>query len=173
MRDIELTDKERLFLANQYEILAALNDDDHYALMAETLKAGHKWLYDQFFDSLSENLPDSQAQYVLRILGIFGDLQASYHDLADKSGIDEKVLAFPGFDGNNESELLSFADSLIKHGRFESTLGKSARNSHMPTTSIYGRMIQRWQELGSPSYPYNKETIQEILASRIDPDHRK
>lgn len=119
MRDIELTDKERLFLANQYEILAALNDDEHYALMAETLKAGHKWLYDQFFDSLSEDLPDSQAQYVLTILGIFGDLQASYDNLTDKSDIDEKVLPFPGFDGNNESELLSFADSLIKHGRFE------------------------------------------------------
>lgn len=173
MRDIELTDKERLFLANQYEILAALNDDDHYALMAETLKAGHKWLYNQFFDSLSENLPDSQAQYVLSILGIFGDLQASYNDLADKSGIDEAALSFPGFDGNNESELLSFAHSLIKHGRFESTLGRNVPNSHMPTSSIYGRMIQCWRDLGSPGYPYSKETIQEILATRIHPDHRK
>ena len=173
MRDIELTDKERLFLANQYEILATLNDDKDFALRAETLKAGHKWLYDQFFDSLSENLPDSQAQYGLRILGIFGNLQASYRDLTDKSGIDEKVLAFPGFDGNNESELLSFADSLIKHRKFESTLGKSVRNSHMPTSSIYGRMIQRWQELDSPSYPYGKETIQEILASRTHPEHSK
>ena len=173
MRDIELTDKERLFLANQYEILAALNNDEHLALMAETLKAGHKWLYDQFFDSLSENLPDSQAQHVLTILGIFGDMQASYDNLTDKSGIDQKTLPFPGFDGNNESELLSFADSLIKHGRFESTLGKSARNSHMPTTDLYRRMIQRWKELGSPNYPYGKETIQEILAARIHPDNRK
>jgi uncharacterized protein YfbU (UPF0304 family) len=172
MRDIEPTNKERLFLANQYKILAALNDDDHYALMAETLMAGHKWLYDQFFDSLSENLSDSQAQYVLRTLGLFGDLQASYQELTDKDGIDETMLAFPGFDGNNESELLSFADSLIKHGRFESTLGKIARNSHMPTTSIYGRMIQRWQELGSPSYPYSKEIVQAILVSRNQPDHR-
>lgn len=173
MRDIELTDKERLLLANQYEILATLNDDDNYALMAETLRAGHKWLYDQFFDSISENLPDSQAQHVLRILGVYGDLQASYHDLADKSGIDEKELTFPGFDGNNESELLSFADSLIKHRRFELTLGKTARNSHMPTSDIYGRMIQRWQELGSPNYPYSKKAIQEILAARIHPEHRK
>jgi len=173
MRDIELTDKERLFLANQYEILAALNDDEHSALMAETLKAGHKWLYDQFFDSLSENLPDSQAQHVLTILGIFGDMQASFENLTDKSGIEEKALPFSGFDGNNESELLSFAGSLIKHGRFESTLGKSARNSHMPTSDLYGRMIQRWKELGSPNHPYGKETIQEILAARIHPDNRK
>lgn len=173
MRDIELTDKERLFLANQYEILAALNDDEHYALMAETLKAGHKWLYDQFFDSLSENLSDSHAQYVLAILDIFSAMQASYENLTDKSGIDEKALQFPGFDGNNESELLNFADGLIKHGRFESTLGKSARNSRMPTSDLYGRMIQRWKELGSPNYPYRKETIQEILASRIHPDNRK
>ena len=172
MRDIELTNKDRLFLANQYEILAALNDDKHYALMAETIKAGHKWLYNQFFDSLSENLPDSQALYVLRILGIFGDLKSSYDNLPDKTGIDEQTLTFSGFDGNNECELLSFADSLIKHGRFEMTLGKCARNSHMPTAGIYGRMIQRWEELGSPSYPYSKETIQEILAARIHPDNR-
>lgn len=173
MRDIELTDKERLFLANQYEILAALNDDEHYALMAETLRAGHKWLYDQFFDSLSENLSDSKAQYVLTILGIFGDMKASYDDLTDKTGIDEKSLTFPGFDGNNECELLSFADGLIKHGRFETTLGKNARNSHMPTSGMYGRMIERWKELGSPNYPYTKSTIEEILAARIHPDNRK
>lgn len=173
MRDLELTDKERLFLANQYEILAALNDDEHYALMAETLMAGHKWLYDQFFDSLSENLPNSKAQYVLTILGIFGDMKASYDGLADKAGIDENSLSFPGFDGNNECDLLGFANSLIKHGRFEVTLGKTARNSHMPTSDMYGRMIVRWKELGSPSYPYSKSAIQEILAVRIHPENRK
>jgi uncharacterized protein YfbU (UPF0304 family) len=173
MRDIELTDKERLFLANQYEILAALSDVEHYGLMAEALKAGHKWLYDQFFASLSENLPDFKAQHVLTILGIYGDMKASYDHLADKAGIDEKSLTFPGFDGNNEYDLLSFADGLIKHGRFGTTLGKNARNSGMHTTGTYGRMIDRWRELGSPNYPYSKSAIEEILAARIHPDNRK
>jgi uncharacterized protein YfbU (UPF0304 family) len=173
MRNIELTDKERMILANQYEIMAMLNDNEDYALMAETLKAGHKWLYDQLFDSLSDNLPDSQVQHVLTILGIYGDLQASYEELTDKIGIEKNELTFPGFDGNNECELLSFASSLIKHRRFESTLGENARNSHMPTSEIYGRMIQRWNELDSPSYPYDKETIQEILAARTHPENRK
>ncbi|WP_415753826.1 YfbU family protein [Pseudomonas leptonychotis] len=173
MRNLELTDKERLILANQYEIMAMLNDDENYALMSETLKAGHKWLYDQYFESLSDNLPDSQVQYVLTILGIYGDLQASYEELTDKSNIDKTALTFPGFDGNNECELLSFTDSLIKHRRFESTLGKNSRNSHMPTSEIYARMIQRWNELESPTYPYDKETIQEILSARTHPENRK
>jgi uncharacterized protein YfbU (UPF0304 family) len=173
MDSIELTDKERMILANQYEIMAMLNDNEDYALIAETLKAGHKWLYDRLFDSVSDNLPDSQVQHVLTILGIYGDLQTSYEELADKGLIDKKELIFPGFDGNNECELLSFANSLIKHGMFESTLGKTARNSHMPTSEVYGRMIQRWNELDSPTYPYRKETIQEILAARTHPENRK
>lgn len=172
MRNIELGDADRLILANQYEILAELKDDEHYALMAETLRAGHKWLYDQYFDSLSENLSDAETQHVLGILGIYGDLKSSYDDLADKSGIDANEVNFPGFDGNNECELLSFANSLIKHRRFEVTLGKAARNSHMPTTAIYSRMIEKWMELGQPRYPYSKEVIQKILAARIHPDNR-
>lgn len=172
MRDLNLSDKERLFLATQYEILAVLKDDADYALKAETLRRGHKSIYDEYFDFFSENLPDAQAQHVINILGIFGDMKASYQQLTDKTGIDEKDLVFPGFDGNNESELHSFAQSLLKHGRFEQTLGEHVRNSHMPTTDMYRRMIERWTDLGSPRYPYEKRVIQEIIAARTHPDYR-
>jgi hypothetical protein len=173
MRNLELTDKERLILANQYEIMSMLDKHsaEYYLLMSETLRAGHKWLYDQYFDVISENLSDDDAQYVLKILGIYSDLRDSYNQLEDKSDVDEKELSFPGFDGNNESEYLSFAGNLIKHRRFETTLGKTAKNSHMPTTSIYKRMINCWEELGSPLYPYSKEKIQKILAARLHPDY--
>lgn len=156
-------------LANQYEIMSMLDkhSSEYYLLMSETLRAGHKWLYDQFFDSLSENLSDEVAQHVLKILGIYSDLRDSYNELEDKSGIDETELSFPGFDGNNESEYLSFAGDLLKHRRFETTLGKVAKNSHMPTTEIYKRMIECWEALGAPNYPYPKSTIMKILDARI------
>lgn len=174
MRNLKLTDNERLMLANQYEIMSMLDkhSSEYNLLMSETLRAGHKWLYDQFFDSLSENLSDTDAQHVLKILGIYSDLRDSYNKLEDKSEIDEKDLNFPGFDGNNEGEYLSFARNLLKHRRFETTLGKTAINSHMPTTDIYKRMINCWESLGEPYYPYPKDTIIKILAARIHPSKR-
>ena len=170
---IDLTDKDRLLLANQYEILALLKSDEGYALVADALRSGHKWIYDQHIDSeLSETLPANKVEHVLNILNIFGSLKDSYRNLPDKTGIDEKNLLFPGFDGNNESELLIFSQALTKNGRYKLTIGDSATNSHFPTTEMYTRMIKRWNELGAPNYPYSKETIQEILAARMHPHSR-
>lgn len=163
MANLKLTDTERLILANQYEIMSLLNKDDHYALMAETLRSGYEWLYRQYFDDLDENLDPEKAEYVLTILGIYGDMHSSFAKMEDKSSLDESQLIFPGFDGNNESELLCFTHALLKHDRFINTIGPAARNSHMPTTQKYRRMIQKWEELGRPHFPYTKDHIIAIL----------
>lgn len=172
MTSIKLTDTERLILANQYEILSLLQKDDAYARWADNLRDGYEWLYSQCFDHLSPNLPQSKVDHVLAILGIYSDLRYSYDRLPDKSGIEPDQVEFPGFDGNNESELLGFASALRLAGRFTETLGKHDKNSHSPTTEIYGRMIERWHELGEPRAPYDKKVISEVLAARIHPDRR-
>lgn len=171
--EIELSDKDRFMLANQYEILACLTKEENYTLMAETLRAGHKWLYDQYFDYFSENLPEDKADHVLTILELYETMKLSYDNLDDKSGVDEKDLAFPGFDGNNEPELLSFARGLVKHDRYMQVLGAKPKNSHMQTTALYARMIKSWEDMGKPEYPLSKEAIQKILAAQIHPDYRK
>jgi uncharacterized protein YfbU (UPF0304 family) len=170
---LKLSDTERLILANQYEILAALKKDESLERLAENLRDGHEWLYSQGFDWFSENLPAEDAEHVLWILGIYGDMKASFEALSDKTGIDPRLLAFPGFDGNNESELLHFAGALRKSERFVETIGPNAKNSHMPTTDTYRRMIAKWRELGEPNYPYSREQIVAILDARIHPDNRK
>jgi len=174
MRDLNLTDTERLILANQHEILSLLKkeDKDYHLQMSENLRDGHKWLYNQGFDHLSDNLSEEKVNHVLQILGIYSDMQDSYRQLEDKTGIKEGDLKFKGFDGNNECELMHFADALRKADRFESTIGKRAKNSHMPTTDTYSRMIQKWKELGEPHYPYTRETIIAILAEWIHPSRR-
>lgn len=163
---MELTDAERLILSNQYQLLAKLEDDDHYALMAETLRDGHKWLYKQYFEHLQPPMDDDKATFVLDVLDIYRAMKHSYRDLKDKSGIDADDVEFPGFDGNNEAELLNFADALLKHRRFQDTLRKHGNNSHMPTVEIYRRMIQCWKDMGKPNYPYSKEQIQQLLDAR-------
>jgi uncharacterized protein YfbU (UPF0304 family) len=173
MAQIKLTDLERIILANQYEILSELKSDSSYEELAENLRDGHEWLYSQYFDYISPVLSESKVEHVLSILGVYGDMRSSFDQLSDKSGIEESQLTFPGFDGNNEAELLSFAGALRKARRFENTLGKHELNSHMPTTETYQRMIEKWRELGSPNYPYGRQAIIEILAARIHPDNRK
>ena len=167
-----LTDTERLILANQYEILGHLKDEESYIRLAENLRDGHKWLYEQNIQ-VSENLSEEVVNHVLAILGIYSDLRDSYKQLSDKSGIEEHLVTFPGFDGNNESELLHFARALSKNGNYSETIGSEARNSHMPTTDTYRRMINEWKAMGEPRYPFSKEQIIQIVEARVHPENRK
>lgn len=173
MHEINLSKVERLILANQYEILGELRQDEHYSKVADALRDGHKWLYQQIFESVSDDFPDVDAEHVFAILGIYGDMRNSYAELEDKSKINEHQLNFPGFDGNNEAEFCSFTDALFKLGHFVDIIDILGKNTHMPTTAIYRRMIQCWQELGKPNYPYSREQIIAILASRTHPDNLK
>ena len=173
MPRLKLTDTERLILANQYEILAALKNDDSYARISEELRDGHAWLYQQHFDYFSSsNMREDDAEFVVTILGSYSDLRDSYEQLADKSGIEPHQVEFPGFDGNNEGELLSFARALRKSERFIDTLPEHGKNSHMPTRDIYGRMIAKWEELGKPHFPLSKEQIAALLSARTHPSNR-
>lgn len=166
MANIKLTNTERLILANQYEILSALKKDSSYERLSENLRNGHEWLYSQAFDWISENLSEEKAEHVLTILGIYGDMRDSYKTLSDKTGIEENEVVFPGFDGNNEAELLMFARALREDDRFVVTLGNTAQNSHFPTNEMYGRMIKKWEEIGKPNYPYTKQMILDILSTK-------
>ncbi|AVZ03315.1 hypothetical protein B9Y01_17880 [Acinetobacter baumannii] len=161
---IELTDKERLFLANQHEILGHLNKDnsDYHFKLAEQLRDGHEWLYSQSFDNFSENLPDDAAELVLNILQIYEMIQDAYDGLSDKSLISEHQIKFPGFDGNNETEFMGFVDALEKDNRFVDVIQTGNRNSHSPKVHVYERMIAKWQAFGKP-YNLTTEQLIEIL----------
>jgi uncharacterized protein len=169
---IKLTDAERLILSNQYEILGELNDDEGCRRKAEQLRNGHEWLYGDF-QSVAPPMSSEDAEYVLEVLGMFSDLSASYDKLPDKSGIEAHDVRFVGFDGNNESEFYSFSAALTENGNFTDTIGKTAKNSHMPTTELYRRLLKKYRELGSPRYPIPKTQIAQIVAERIHPENRK
>lgn len=163
---IELTDKERLFLANQHKILSHLDADnsDYHLKLAEQLRDGHKWLYSQSFDNFSENLSDDDAQLVLDILQVYQLLDATYRELSDTSGISETQVKFPGFDGNNETEFMGFVDALEKDDRYVRVIQEGNRNSHSAKVHVYEQMIAKWEELGKP-YTLTKEQLLDILAA--------
>ena len=170
---LSLTDAERLILSNQYEILSKLdktNAEDHSQL-AEQLRDGHSWLYREF-PHMAPEMDPADATFVVDVLEMFGTLKASFEILSDKSGIDPNDVKFHGFDGNNESELLSFAGALHKAGRFVETLGPDVKNSHSTTRDLYLRLLTKFRELGL-SYPLSKEAIEKIVAERVHPENRK
>lgn len=161
---IELTNKERLFLANQHEILGHLDTDNsnYHFKLAEQLREGHKWLYSQSFDNISENLSDDDAELVLNILQIYEMIQDAYNGLSDKSIISDQEIKFPGFDGNNEPEFMGFVDALDKANRFGDVIQNGYRNAHTRKVRVYEAMIHTWEKLGKP-YSLTKEQLFDIL----------
>lgn len=174
----KLTDVERFIIANQFEILSRLDalqgghESESYMRIAENLREGHEWLYSQMFDNLYDVLDEESAQHVLDVLQLYDFLKFSYQVLADKSGISAKDVEFDGFDGNNESEMLGFANALRKDRRYESVIGEYCKNSHYPTYDLYRRMLDKWAELGRPRYPLSRDTIIAIIEAKVHPSSR-
>jgi uncharacterized protein len=168
---LPLTDVERLILANQYEILSVLHEDEGYGNLAKQLRDGHEWLYGDF-QNLAEVMPRSDAEHVLAVLDLYEALADSFESVTDKSGIEVHDVTFPGFDGNNESDYLSFSGALAASGRYVHILGKDGfKNSHMPTTDIYRRMLEKHAQLGKPRL-MTKEQIAEVVAARTHPSRK-
>lgn len=168
--DIQLTDAERVILANQYDILGRLDTSqrEDCELTAAALRDGHAYIYNQRFDWVSPVLPKEEEQFVLAILALYDNLDNSVGNLGPNAGITAADVAWPGFDGNNERDLYSFARALARTGRYTEVLGENGVDSHSPTVAIYKRMLQRYIELGSRQ-PLNVDQVKQILDARRYP----
>ena len=79
-------------------------------------------------------------QEVWDILDMFRALRQSYEKLPDKSGINEELINFDGFDANNEEEHLQAARRIAVLQR-----GRNVPNSHMPRLGGYRMMLRLWR----------------------------
>jgi uncharacterized protein YfbU (UPF0304 family) len=77
---------------------------------------------------------------VREILAMFRTLKRSYEELPDKTGIDENLITFDGFDGNNEHEHLQAGQQIAG-----CTRGLDVHDSHMPRLRGYQMMLQAWK----------------------------
>ncbi|MBK6569633.1 MAG: YfbU family protein [Burkholderiales bacterium] len=59
---------ERLILANQFEILAVLRNNNEFALTAQSFRLGHEWLYKKCFHDFLNDMPSADANEVVSIL---------------------------------------------------------------------------------------------------------
>ncbi|EMP6688722.1 YfbU family protein [Acinetobacter baumannii] len=159
-----LTDTERLILANQYEILSKFEDSDYgveyYKKLSNNLRLGYKWLYQDHFQCLSDVLEDNDTELVVKTLSLYRTLKNNYEDLDDKSVIDEIKITFKGFDGNNERRLMSFTQALKEDDRFTDIIESGQMNSHSPKKNQYQKMLSKWKELDEKE----KLTLEEMIS---------
>lgn len=148
---------KRMTLANQYRILGFLDVEsrDYWNRAAEMAVEG--WPVENLPDAdiiksyLRDALTREEQRFVLDAFNVFELLQDG-----EKLGMKPKRahawLDFPGFDGNNETKLMSYARHIVEHEqRFENVRrSMDSFNSHMPTIELYQRMISAWERLGRP-----------------------
>lgn len=156
---MKFTDTERVILANQYEILGKLGDEQAYLDLAENLRDGHAWIYNQKI-SVSPIFTEEQSDFVVSILDLYEVIQDSFNALSDKGSLTADRVKFPGFDGNNEGEYMRFFSALVENDQFAHV--KANKNSHMQKVSTYKNMLDKWESLGK-GYKLSLDDIEAIF----------
>jgi uncharacterized protein YfbU (UPF0304 family) len=118
-------------------------------------------------------MSEDACKEVLDILDMFSALERSYRQLAEKpAGVSECDVTFFCFDGNHETEQLSYASFLIeKEGKWQELADHGDHlNSHGPFLDSYRRMLRVWQQLPTErKYELSADDIQRIAAARPYP----
>lgn len=175
---------ERVLLANQYKILSYLDEREsgEYDKLREALEEGFEPYYNEAlrWRVYDRTVSEEDGRMVLDSLDVYWAMQRSYEELEDKSGIDEKRLDFPGFDGNNEGKFYSYAEFVVeREGRWAALKfqkdrqhggrapGHDRYNSHMPTLDMYRAKIQVWKDIPPEQrFALDKDQILSILEAR-------
>ncbi|WP_314915148.1 YfbU family protein [Acinetobacter harbinensis] len=172
MKLTKLDVKDRLILINQYKILSKLEptEANYYKELIEILENGYEIFYSLLNQWIDEEMPRDKSRLVLDIL----DLYRALEDLKRKTK-DDRLLKhfygkFNGFDGNNESEYLSFTRFLIEvQGKFQEQkqyyYENDHLNSHCPMLDKYERMLATIKEKDIAIWQMNVEQALSILDS--------
>lgn len=176
-----LTMTERLLLANQAKILAALTpeDADHHTRRSETLEEGYAGEYSDVFAAIGPELTRTECALVWDLLDMFRILSTSIDALspADRQTLGEDRidrLKFRGFDLADELEgrLLSYVRYLVRRGRW-TELGPRLKeigddgNSHHRCLPFYQRLLEAYQAIVSARIVARGHTLD---AYRLDRD---
>lgn len=169
---------KRMVLMNQYRMLALLEPDqkEMWERAAET--ARRAWPVEDLpdVDVLQSYMRDALTKedqlFVLDSFEVFELIQD-----AVKRGLrptrPDAHLQFPGFDGNNEPNLLSYARHVLAEGRFtQVTTWTPDLNSRMPSIELYQRMIAVWGRYGRPR-TLNQEQLDALVDAQIHPSMRR
>lgn len=179
-QNFKLSTAERWILINQYRIMEMMSETPEDKKTHEECQKILQWGFSQFYPNLISIFPEfptDRSQEILDILSMFESLYRAYERLSDKEGINESLMRFTGFDGNDDDEATCatfaelFCNSSIFGGRFDTLKGRllDGFNSHMPQLEAYRRMLAVWKELcaGRSNPSLGKADIIKITEAHI------
>lgn len=157
--DVKISEGEKLILMmlrDQHNHLK-VNGDTDPEFIQNMLLGGHYWSLDWRMPGLFHDHVDNRSDVheVVNVLEMWSFIESGFANLSraekerviSKAGIRGKKLAFLGFDGNTESNLISIARFLINDlERFEHFKDRRL-NSHSPSIQVYRRMLGIFQPM--------------------------
>ena len=183
---MKLTNPEKLILTMLAEIHEKLGikDGTNTKLLASAIYTNNTWALSWKMPGIVGDSPDPTPPEVSEVTNIL-DMWSIIEEAYEKFGPTEKArvkteaepfgghVHFSGFDGNNESELMSiarfFVDDMGKFSRFK---GRDL-NSHHPSLATYRRMLGVFEPVRSTlvGHGLSVEKVVAILkAKRLPPD---
>lgn len=145
---MEMTHAQRLILTNQYKMMAMLEPENaerfrRYQTIIERGYALQMRELDKEFGELSEAI----CRTVIDIMEMHHALHVSWSNLKDKGQLEERRLAFLGFDAATEARLLGYVRFMVntegRYTHFDS--GTHGFNAQTPMWEKYQRMLALWQ----------------------------
>lgn len=177
--DLKLSKLDRIFLTNQLRIMEALYPDEAsgFSIQREALERGYEMLYAWDFEYIHDGadvMTEAESREVWDTLEMFDAIGRAIP--ADMDIAKYPITKFMGYDGNNETKFLSFAQFTVERlQRFEYVPMASPRywNSHMPVRETYLRMLEVFRQL-PPTERVNlsREQLERVLAAAVHPERR-
>jgi uncharacterized protein YfbU (UPF0304 family) len=177
--EYKLTKLDRVFMVNQLRILEALYPDEatQLGVQREALERGYEMLYawdtQNIYDG-DEVMTVEESREVFDTMDMFDAIARSMPADADMSKYPFKK--FVGYDGNNESKFMGFAQFTVERlGRFEYLPMERPGywNSHAPVREIYQRMLDEWKTVPQEQrFELTKEQLESVLGAAIHPENR-
>lgn len=157
---MEFTNKERIILYNQYEILKKLYPEEQkeYEIKQKVIKNGYVEHYEKYIEDCInlENVSEEITKVVYNILSMYLVLRHSYLALKDdkKNSINKESIVFKGF-SKDEKIYKEYAEFLIKDLElFKDVLEVDGfkLESYSCMFDIYKNMLDRWIEVRKNYY---------------------
>ncbi|GKX54138.1 UPF0304 protein [Leminorella grimontii] len=149
---MEMTNAQRLILSNQYKMMTMLDPEnaERYRRLQTIVERGFGLQMKELEREFGE-LTEETCRTIINIMEMHHALRVSFENLRDhlkdKAEIDERRIAFLGFDAATEARYLSYVRFLVntegRYTHFDS--GTHGFNSQTKMWDKYQRMLAIWQ----------------------------
>lgn len=170
-----MTNFERQMLLELLKIkreLSILNHNDEETTNINNeiiaVQNGYTEFYELGDDELSNEKSENWFTFIYDVLAMYSRMINSIaNNQGSKHKHDISDVRFPGFDGNNELEKMTFVKFFIirlkRYGEIEA-INNGDYNSHREMTETYKRMLACFKKMGEPII-LNDQQIDELLNS--------